>query len=453
LHRTRLSITINADMKNIYGTKRQWGDKIALLGLFIAALLTARLIVAFKSALALSEPITLPHTGLSVSIPIGNGWQSEKQWRYRENTFILSSIFTAGSGRPTAWANCQYLLTTETRTPKTWFEQKASEVEGTIIKTDQKQMDTLTIDYTHIQKPEVFLDMFLGVTKLPNNRQLNIEVYQITGDSNLAERAFKSIINSLNFEDNHLLEAGSEIITKIKSKGLNGFLDNQNQQTFFMIKDSRGKNIGFTMDVLIDSGADAKLNITAAGIFYIRELQTFEQVTSFQCSNNLAEFIYKMETYDRTSRSGTEIILDEAGVTTVRKFDAQPEEKSYRLSPAAIPEVFIDQLFIQMLDSNQKEIVVDIIEAAGKITPTLISRIDLEKDAAADKDVAYVFEQELLDRRGFSEQVYLDNQKQVYRRVAQQENIYILERTSAENIIREFPEHAEHILRNKQMLK
>jgi len=452
LHRTRLLITINAYMKNIYGTKKLWGDKIALLGLFIAALLTARLIVAFKSALVLSEPITLPHTGLSVSMPTGNGWQSEIQWRYRENTFILSSIFSDGSGRPAAWANCQYLLFDQTTAPKMWFEQKASEVEGTIVKTDQTRTDTLTIDYTHIQKTEVLLDMFLGIAKLPNNRQLNIESYQITGDSDLAERAFKSIVKSLDFKDNRLLEAGYEIITKIKSKGLDGFLDNQNQQTCFMIKDSTGHTTGFTMDVLIDSGRDVQLNIKAAGIFYIRDRHN-EQVTSFQCSNNLDEFVYKMETYDRTSRSGTEIILDEDGVMTVSKFDARPEKKSCRISPAAIPEVFIDQLFRQMLDSDRKEIVVDIIEANGKIVPTLVSRIEVKKDAAADQDDIYLFKLELLDGRGFSEQVYLDKQKQVYRRVAQQENIYILERTSAENIMREFPEHAQHILRNKQMLK
>lgn len=439
-------------MKNIYGTRTLGGDKIALLGLFIVALLIAYFIVALKSILVLSEPIKLPYTGLSVSMPIGNGWQSEKQWKYRENIFVLSSIFAVGSGRPTAWANCQYLLTAETIAPQMWFEQKASEVEGRIVKADQTRTDTLTIDWAQIQKSELLLDMFLGVAKLPNKRQLNIEVYQITGDSDLAERAFKSIVKSLNFKDNQLLQAGSETITKIKSKGLDGFLDNQNQQTFFMIKDSTERTIGFAMDVLIDAGRDAQLNIRAAGIFYLRDRHN-EQVTSFQCSNNLGEFVYKMETQNRTSRSGTEIILDEAGVMTVRKFDARPEEKSCRLSPAAIPEVFIDQLFRQMLDSNQKEIVVDIIEAKGKITPTLISRIEVKKDAAADEDAAYVFKLELLDRGGFSEQVYLDKQKQVYRRVAQQENIYILERTSAENIMREFPEHAEHIMRNKQMLR
>ena len=192
MHKMRLLITINAYMKNIYGTRTLGGDKIALLGLFIVALLIARSIVALKSTLVLSGPIKLPYTGLSVSMPIGSGWQSERQWKYRENIFFLSSIFAVGSGRPTAWANCQYLLTAETIAPQTWFEQKASEVEGTIVKTDQTRTDTLTIDWAQIQRPEMLLDMFLGIAKLPNKRQLNIEVYQITGDSDLTELAFKS---------------------------------------------------------------------------------------------------------------------------------------------------------------------------------------------------------------------------------------------------------------------
>jgi len=43
------------------------------------ALSAAHLVVALKSAVLLSEPIELPHGGLSVSVPMGNGWYSEKK--------------------------------------------------------------------------------------------------------------------------------------------------------------------------------------------------------------------------------------------------------------------------------------------------------------------------------------------------------------------------------------
>ncbi len=187
-------------MDKTYDIKKIGGDKIALLGLFVFALLIARLIVASKSALILSEPIILAHAGLSVSMPSGNGWKSEKQWRDQENGFFLSSSFNISSGKPTAWARCRYLLAADMTTPQMQFEQRASEVDGVIIKTDQTQTDTLIFDWALIEKPQTPLSFIFGTSKLPNNHQLDIEVHQVMGDTEMAELAFKRIVKSLNFE-------------------------------------------------------------------------------------------------------------------------------------------------------------------------------------------------------------------------------------------------------------
>lgn len=210
MQKIRLAITITAYMDKTYdirgipqgGNPKIGGDKIALLGLFIVALLIARIIVASRSALVLSEPITLTDTGLSVSMPAGNGWKSEKQWRYYDNGFSLTSNFALGSNRPTALAQCRYLLAAEMTTPQMRFEQKALEVEGQIVKMDQTKTDTLIFDWVHIENPKTSLIFIFGTAKLPNNHQLDIEVHQIMGDDEMAERTFKSIVKTLSFKDN-----------------------------------------------------------------------------------------------------------------------------------------------------------------------------------------------------------------------------------------------------------
>jgi len=458
LQKTYRIITMAAIMNDTYGTNKPGYDKIALLGLFIASLLIAHLIVVFKSRILFSDPIRLSQTGLSISIPIGQSWQSDRQWQYQENMFSLSSLFPRGSDRPTTRANCRYLLSAETTTPQMRFEQRASEIDAVIAETNQTQTDTLTIDWARIDKPEVHFSMFFGTARLPDNRQLDIEASQIAGDGELAELVFKRITETLKFEDNQLLKAGAEIVAKIKSRGLAGFLDNQNRQTFFLIKDAKMSTIGFTMDVLVDSGADGSAaggqpNIQAAGLYYVREQNSIEQATSFQCSNNLDEFVYKSEISHRTGRIGTETILDGRSVMTVRKFQAKPNEKTYRLGPAAIPDVFLDHILMQMLERGTSQIIADIIDADGKIIPTHIAAIEVAQDITADENAAYAFMLELLDGRGFSEKIYLNDRKQVYLRIARQDNIYILERAEVESIVNEFPEHAEHILRNNQMLR
>ena len=447
MQNTRHFSTITCYMNRNFGLKKFEADKVALLGLFMLSLLIAHMIVSVKSAIVFSEPIELIHTGLSISIPVGNGWKSKKKWEYQANTFTLSSNFTLNTNGPTASAYCQYLIDTETIPHKLWFEQKAAEINGTIVETGQDQADTLTIDWAHIEGPELLLNSFLGAIELPYNRRLNIEVHQITSEVDMAEKVFKQILSSLNFEENQLFKTGSEIIETIKNKGLDSFIDNQYQQSYFLIKDSRSLTIGFMIDVLTDSDLDDEFNILAAGHFYGRGLR--EQAIRFRCGNNLNEFVWESETNSMAGRNHTEIILDEAGIMTVRESKAQTELK-YRLSPAAIPDIFLEMLLNQMIESNTKQIIIDIVDAGGKITPTLACVI--EENISAEEDAAYVIKLEFLDGQGFSELIYLNNQRKIDRAIVQQNKRYILETTTREDIVREFPERSDFLSQKNNIL-
>lgn len=460
------AIIINTYMDKAYETKKYASDKIVLFGLFVIVLLIARFIVISRSAIVLSEPIKLSHTGLSVSMPSGNGWQSEKQWRYAENAFSLSSSFASSSGMITARANCQYLLAATETAPDVQFKQRALAVGGIIAKTGRIQTGLLTIDWAHIKKQNLPLDTFFGTVRLLDKRQLDIKVHQVMADAILAERIFRLISENLKFKDNQLLEAGSEIVAEIKSKGLSSLLAsglaemsqngappyNQNRQAFFLIKDAARRTIGFTMDVLTDSGHDTRLNIQAASLLYIQGRYAREEVTSFQSDNSFARFVWKSETSGAAGSNGTELILDEDGVMTVRKFCPQPKEKIYQLSDAAIPDILLEFAFSQTFNSSREKIVVDIIKADGKITPTLISRIEPEDTAAVEKETGGALRMELLSSGGFSQLVYLDGQRWVSKRLLRRENV-IFERTSIENIVRQFPEWADFILQKNKMLK
>lgn len=435
-----------------YTTKKLGGDKVALLGLFVLALAAARFVVALKSAILLSEPVKLSAAGLTVSVPSGNGWRSEEKWEFQENEFVISSILTLASGNPVAYAHCRYLLAATPMAHQVRFEQRASNVDGTVIKTDQIQTTSLTIDWAHIEKPEILLDTFLGAAELPGGRQLEIEVNQITGDTELAARTFKAMVDSLDFKDNQLLGAGAEIVETIRKKGLSNLLDAQAQQSFYLIRDSAGRTIGFKSDVLSSSGGDSPFNIKSASFSYVEARHTTEQATSFQCSDKLDEFVYKSQARSAVGRDGVQTVLDKTGTMTVMQSEVRPEEKTYRLGPSSIPDVFLDQVLGRMLDSGKEKIIVDVVDTHGKITPTFISRMEAAKDDAG-QDAVYAFKLELLDGRGFYEQFYLNERKQTYRMFLQWEETYIVERAAAEDIIREFPGYAQTILRNRQILK
>ncbi len=427
--------------------KKQGGDKIGLLGLFVLAVLAAYVTVVLKSAVKLSEPIPLPHTGLSISIPVGNGWHSEQRWMYHESAFILSSVFALRPEKATGWAHCQYRWAAKKATPEDRFAWKASDVDGEIVETGRTQAGGLVVDWVRIERPDFLLTTFWGTAGLPNGRQLDIEVHQIFSDPELSKRIFHRILTNLSFKGDPLIEAGAEIVTAAKSNGLDGDVDIQDQQTSYLIKDSADQPIGFTMETLVDLGRETRLNVQGTGFLYVGGQNGGEQEISFQCSNHLDEFTYGSRIESAEKKSRMEVVLDETGTLTVRKSGPQSETKKYYPGSAALPDVFFVQIFRWMLESDRPEIVLDLIEAGGKIIPTYISKIETENPEAA-----YVFDLEFLDGQGFSQRVFLDEQKQIYRSLVQREIKYVFEKAGAEEIIREFPEQARRIMRNRRML-
>ena len=197
-----------------------------------------------------------------------------------------------------------------------------------------------------------------------------------------------------------------------------------------------------------------------ASFDYIRGPYNRERATFFQGQNNLDEFTWRSETSGIEGRSGAEIVLDKTAVMTVKRFGQTVEDNSYHISSAAIPNIFDALAFSQLLNSDYEEFLVDIIEAEGTILPLLVSRIEKDDSAverffskaAAQEQVSYVLRLDLLDGRGFSDQVYLDKQGRILKRLLQREGVYILERTNAETILREFPERSDYILRSSKML-
>lgn len=430
-------------MNGDFRLKKFETDKIALLGLFVLALLAAYILVSVKSALIFSEPVELAHLGLSASMPLGNGWHTDKQWRYSKNTYTLSSNFAVSSDKPIAIAYCQYLLAPEDIPPKIWYEQVAVEVEGAVIEMNQEQVNGLTVDWAHIERPDVFLSIFAGTAKLPNDRRVNIEVRQFTNDVDCAEDVFRRIIESLAFEDDRRIKSGIEVVNSIKDKGLDSFLGDRSRQGYFLIKNAQERTIGFVIDVLTDFNDDALFNIHAAGHLYGRGIR--EQATLFRGTNNLGEFVWQSETNGTMGINNLEIILDKDGIMTVGEAKRRIKTR-YHLNSAAIPDIFMEQLVNQFIESGPKQIIVDIIDADGKITPTVIFVVE-DKDAFPDgEDAAYVVQLEFLDGKGYSEKIFLNDRGHITKVKIQQNKIFIIEKTSREILLREFPERADFIV-------
>ncbi len=426
-------------MNGSYGTKKYSADKMAFLAILIVALLLAYFLTVLKSGISLSKPIPLDGSGLTVAIPVGNGWKSENQWRYHENAFAITSLFVPLKPNPTALAYCLYKLAPDTESVDARFEKRASVLDAEIEGMGKITTDTLVFDWVHIKKQSPLYDAFFATAQLPNNRQLDIEVSQTTGDTALAERIFQDIIENLKFQDNQMLKSGTELLSNIKSSGLGSFLKKKNQQHSFLIKNEQKKTIGFLTESFIKSPKKKTSQIQTTSFYYLRVKQATEQVTFFEGDDKFGQFTWKSETSSRRGRKGVELSLGETEKMSVKNFDISSEDKNYSLNPAAIPEILLDFVFWQMLQSSYEKIVIDIIQPDGTITPTLISKIETQQ-------TPYALKLQPLDGSGFLENIYFDNQMQISKAIFQQDAAYMLERTTKENIITQFPERAEYLL-------
>jgi hypothetical protein len=448
------AITIAGIMNENYRLRKIGADKIALLVLFVLALLIAQIIITARSKLELSEPIELSYAGLSLSIPFGNGWESDKKWYYDENGFSLSSYLFIGTTEPSAWIFCRYHLAPEIISPEIWFEQKAAKIKGVVEEINRIQKDNLNIDWARIECPDTILSIFLGTVELPHNHRLNIEINQMTLETGLAQKVFEQVIESLIFRDNSKLDTGKETVAKIKSEGLDSFLVNKDKQKNFMITNSRKRNIGFALEVLLDSDSSDDFNIQAASHFYLTGQENQEQGASYRGKNSIEEFVWQSQTLEATNKTYSKTVLDETGIVTVVKYsNVGMRENRYELGPTMIPEIFIEPILSQMLQDGIDEIIVDIIDSEGRIIPVFISYIEADKDITKNPDAIYVFRIDFISKQDFSEHVYLDRQKQISRIILHQNRQYILEKTTLENIAQAFPEQADIILTRDEKLK
>ena len=346
----------------------------------------------------------------------------------------------SGPGEFSAGVKCTYMLSSQKLPYEKWVEQTTGKYNGKVTKTDQLQIQNLTIHWSLIEGP---ISAFLAAAELPNNRSINIEVIQATYELNIAEKVFKKILKTLNYNVDNSIKTGNEIVSEIKSKGIDTFTKEDNEQSCFFITDSRNRNIGFTIDLFYDSNSADQSNIRAATQLYMGGFRAQEQVTLFQSDNHLQQYTWNSETNTRNGRTGTEIVLDESGTINVTtETDRKPERINYDNGSGIIPGIFLEPLINHIVQNNIQQAVVDTIEASGNITPMLIS---VDPNSSNTERAKYIVTLDFMDGTNISEQVYLNEEKQITKIILQQDRIYIFQRTDLESIAKEFPDQAMNI--------
>ena len=437
-------------MNSKYEQIKQGADKIVLLILFVLSLVMAQSIVSRRSSIHLSQPIELAYSGLSVPIPIGKSWQSEKKWQHSDNAFILRSSLAPVQGKAIMQVEYQYFLTARKISSDKWLEYKANEIEGVVIKRETIKNGVLTFEWSYIQSSQTSWGLAIATAKLPNNRQLDIQLYQSTCDCETSQGILESMIKQISLEKNDLLDFGTDIVEQVKNIGIERILNTQSRQDYFFIKDSTNRKIGFTMDAFLKAKTSDDLTIQLAHYLFLRGTNAQEKAATFQCDSNLEEFSWRAENNYRFGKISNEIILSDANAITVRSSDRRTREREYIVGPAAIPYILLEVVISQMLADSRKKIMIDTIEDDGTVVPTVIS---LFEDSELPQDSSYAFKIEFIDGKGTYEEFFLNNQLEVIKKLVYQQSVFVLEQADVNDVLNEFPERADFILNKSEILE
>jgi hypothetical protein len=429
---------------------------IALPALLVISLLTARLVMYSKTGktnLRLSAPIELNRSGLSVSMPSGNGWQCKEKWTFKNNFFYVLSIFGSGL-KDTSYVQCRYLLAPDEKTPREQLSSDFPRIK--LIVTGQLTENNLIVNWASTNTDSGG-EIILGVCELADGRQLEIEILQGASEQNPAKDIFEKIAKSIRFSDNGLLHAGTRLISNIRAQGLDIAAGDSNKMpsSMFTIADSYNKTIGFAMDAMVFVKKETNITINAADYYYLRGTVPNVQVGFFRGSIDLRQFVWQEEISSRTDKKGTKMTAD-SGKLNIRRlrtgslFDrrSRSDTDEYELGETAVPNIVLEPILTNALDSNEQAFIIDIISSDGNVIPVYLEKSPPPGDQMYSNSIRL----EWLDGHGYWQQNYYKDSKIPIKIVLKQESIYTFNRTDANEIAAIFPEQADLVNGKIQLL-
>ena len=171
---------------------------MVLLGIFALGLLGASFLVRYRNKIHLSEPIKLPLAGVSVSLPVGGGWQHWDRWQYneREDVNALSGHLLVGSkvGAIVQW---RYMAASESLKPEDILSTRVGTDEVEIVEAGRIQGD-VAMDWVQGRLLGRLGDIFFGTARAGQGTIVELEVVTF-GDAEFAGRVFRAVAASLKF--------------------------------------------------------------------------------------------------------------------------------------------------------------------------------------------------------------------------------------------------------------
>lgn len=423
-------------------------DKVVLLGILVLTLVAARILVAVRGQVNLSEPVELTYTGISAPLPEDPGWTSQKQWEHFSDSFSLTAEkVQPRSNQRIALFRWRYWLTRSELSASEQLGINAAIRRGSMVDSGSLMVDSYNLEWARIEIPIVGTSLFVGVINLDNQRRLELTVEALSS-SDLAEHTFFAAVEKLTAEPNNSLANGVELIQSFQSKPLDIESINGRDEMFFIMTDENGYRRGFLAQMLgavrLEDGSEGIGSVSVdfsdtSGIDIMHHsiLQSAPDLSSFSWRSRTANpranepMTFEMQLEDNTLRLSSL---------------ALPRTVQLKVGPAAISEDLYLEVAVRFLKSDYDKAMIDLIYSDGRIMPTL-----LEKKVSTGADDSLVMLKRV-DQPQIWFEVFFDEDMTVARQIVHQSQELILKPSNINEIVQTFPMWESTLLQLEQQL-
>jgi hypothetical protein len=364
-------------LMDIEKVKRYSLIEVSLLAIFTTGLLIAHLIVKHRSTVVLSSGISLPGSGLSVSMPEGPGWDRTNSWQYEEaeSSMMLISQYGTPSGSGMA-VRCRYVFSTPDGSEPDLLEQKAARINAMIQDVYRVGPECPMVYARMLLRSDPREEVYLGMMRLESNRSVELLVRSFGLGGFHGENVFKTVATSIQYRPGQELADGRILIEEFLSIQSGGGYPRLDAEEAFLIKDAAGKNLGYYHARHAMPNDPRQIPGTQIWQFEYN----FQKLRS-ELRLNPRDKNYHWKTDVRNFRTqGTqvyEISPDENGVLGVTH-----NAKEVRTFPAGeffLPDPLLIQLAYVFLQSDRSGVIVDVLNAKCQLVPVYMTKIRLSQ--------------------------------------------------------------------------
>ena len=400
--------------------KRYSLTEIALLGFFVLGLMVAQMIVKVRHRLILSDSIPLIGSGLSVSMPTNSGWEYETKWRYEsDNSVVLVGQRQIGRFRDVS-VHWRYCLSNSNGSAKEILEQRIqhSGARINLVKATATS-GPVPLEYGIIS-PASNSDgpFYLGVASLDFGRHLELRVYSYRMDLDDAEHIFRILADSIRYELPLPIEHGKALTETFWDTAIQSSIFHDKQDEAFLVKNITNQPIGYGHYQYASRTVDGRTQLQISFRQYEHNVSLLEST----CWLNGGDkgFTWKT-TFQRAGVNGPRIYTlagqPNGTVTLHTNFD---DDKQFTSDSLFLPELFLPQCVLLLLNAQENNVVVDVLSPDGMIVPTAIEKIDVGSATARSEQIAYAVKIDFLNNPHSFEEFYFDVNKKFVGRFEQQ---------------------------------